>query len=202
MSSIEIRVRPVTRYQITIHETTGPDASGRGRSSTIQFGEFDSLEVANRIGRMQADVEREAYAEESSINVSFHGVDQKPGVVMRCKVSLYDRMVNVASAVDADGKCLGKKIQRGEGANSYEAPDPQDPANWRPDGEKLRFAAVMAGFSADGVANVEENRIFGHWSPSFNLEAVVRNEHVLQELEQGAEYYVDFTPAPKTIAPS
>lgn len=201
MSSIEIRVRPVTRYQITIHETTGPDASGRGRASTIQFGEFDSLDVANRIGRMQADVEREAYAEEPSTNVSFHGVDQRPGVDMRCKVALSDRRPNVR--LQWGGEAQGRKETRDGPNGDYTWVDPADPMNYVIDGETVTYHAVWGGQAEDGKNACRENRIFSDATPSFSLSCVIRGPDALAALgEPGAEYYVDFTPAPKTIAPS
>lgn len=181
----EYRVRAVTRYIVTRNCEHG----------TEELGEHANLALANEAGEAMAKAQQAADPDRS---VTFHGIHQKHGAVMRCKVSLFDRMVNIAAATDGEGKYLGRMIEKPDSrGGTYKTPDPQDPANWRPDGEKLRFAAVCAGFDANGVANVEENRIFGHWSPSVNFEAVVRNQSVLEKLELGGEYYVDFIPAPK-----
>lgn len=124
---------------------------------------------------------------------TLHKAENPP--VMRCKVVLSGRMVNVAFATGPDGQPLGRQIVEGEGDRAYKRPDPMDPANWRPDGEKLTFHAVCAGFTSDGEHNVAENRIFGKYSPTFDLNAVVKNDHVLAQLQQGKSYYVDFIPA-------
>lgn len=186
MSKIEYRVRAVTRYVVTQHE------DGR----TQEIGEYVASELASGAAAALAAFRREHEDGKDAVFVPYEG--PPPGKVMRCKVSMFDRRVNVASATDDKGACLGRMIDRADGrGGTYKAPDPTDPANWRPDGEHIRFGAVCAGFDANGVANVEENRIFGFWSPSVNFDAVVRNEDVLRNLELGAEYYVDFIPAPK-----
>jgi hypothetical protein len=185
MSKIEYRVRAVARYVVTQHE------DGR----TQEIGEYVASELASGAAAALAAFRREHEDGKEAVFVPYEG--PPPGKVMRFKVVMHDRRVSVASAVDADGQYLGRMIERGEGERVYKSPDPTDPANWRPDGEYIRFGAVCAGFDANGVANVEENRIFGFWSPSVNFDAVVRNEDVLRNLELGAEYYVDFIPAPK-----
>lgn len=115
--------------------------------------------------------------------------------VMRCKVRLSSRMVNVTSAYDADGKPLGRTVTQGEGDRAFTTADPMDPANWRPDGEKITFHAVSAHYDAEGESSVAENRIFGKYSPSFDITGVIKNKAVLEALEQGRSYYVDFIPA-------
>lgn len=184
----EYRVRAVTRYVVTHHE------DGR----TQEVGEFVASELASGVGAALAIAHRERGDE--AVFVPYEG--PPPGKVMRCKVVMHDRQVNIAFANDGEGKPLGRVITRGEGKYAHEAPDPMDPTNWRGDGEKIRFGAVCAGFDKNGVANVEENRIFGYWSPSVTFEAVVRNEEVLRNLQLGAEYYVDFIPAPKSEQPA
>lgn len=123
--------------------------------------------------------------------------------VMRCKVILHDRSHAYAEAKRAaDGKPPGRftessysyKTGRGEEISgvSYAA-DPTDPANIVLDGERLRFGAVCPP-SCD-PHGAPENAIFGEFTPSFHLEAHVRNRSVLDRLERGRAYYVDFTPA-------
>lgn len=181
---IEYRVRAVTRYVVTQHE--------EGR--TQEIGEYAATELAGGVAAALSIARRERG--DDAVFVPYEG--PPPGKVMRCKVVMTDRQVNVASAVDEKGDYLGRMVDREYGdGKTYKSPDTMDPANWRPDGEKIRFGAVCAGFDKDGVANVEENRIFGYWSPSVTFEAIVRNEQVLRNLQVGAEYYVDFIPAPK-----
>jgi hypothetical protein len=189
---LEYRVRAVTRFIVTEHDpvakatTTIAEVDGGGTANTIAEA-FAAAANANPAGQLRA----------RAVQIT----DAPPGKVMRCKVSMIDRRVNVASGLDEKGDYLGRMVERPDGRGGvYKSPDPTDPANWRPDGEHIRFGAVCAGFDKDGNANVEENRIFGYWSPSVNFDAVVRNEIVLQNLELGGEYYVDFIPAPKPEA--
>lgn len=187
--NVEYRVRAVTRYIVTAHDDTSTTEVGEYRASELASGAAAALALAERTNGANA------------VFVPYEG--PPPGKVMRCKVSMTDRRVNVASATDDKGVYLGRMIERPDGREgTYKSADPTDPTNWRPDGEHIRFAAVCAGFDKDGVANVEENRIFGYWSPSVTFEAVVRNEDVLRNLQLGAEYYVDFIPAPKAEQPA
>ncbi len=124
--------------------------------------------------------------------------------VMRCKVTLYDRSQAYAEAPrDKDNKPPGRHTsepyswKRGDGSEvtgvSVKA-DPTDPANIVLDGERLRFSAVCP--PTCDPKGAPENLIFGQFTPSFQLEAHVRNKGVLDRLEKGRAYYVDFIPAP------
>jgi hypothetical protein len=185
--SIEYRVRAVTRFIVTEHDPVA--------KTTTQIAEVDGGETANLIAEAFA---AQVYANRGKLGVAIPVTAPLPGKVMRCKVVLSSRMANVTWANDAEGKPLGRTVTIGEGEYAHTAPDPRDPTNWRPDGENLGFSAVCAGFDANGVPNVEENRIFGYWSPNVSMTMTVRNQAVLDNLEQGREYYVDFTPAPKS----
>lgn len=178
---IEYRVRAVTRYTVTAH-TAG---------TTKSVGEFDALELASGVGAALALAYREGGHGEATFT-PYEG--PLPGKVMRCKVVLHTRIPQWGANIDTDGNYLGRTIDNG----GYKRPDPTDPANVKPDGDRLMFGAVCGSFDKDGNNAVEENRIFGYWSPSFSIDGHVRNQAVLANLEQGAEYYVDFTPAPKT----
>lgn len=48
MSTVEIRVRPVTRYVVTRYESN-PMGNGRGCASSASLGEFDNTENADRV---------------------------------------------------------------------------------------------------------------------------------------------------------
>ena len=89
--------------------------------------------------------------------------------VMRCKVTLNYRAP----------------------AHSY---DPADQDKLVADGENLHFYAICP--KTCDPSGSDENLIFGQYTPNFQLSAHVRNKGVLAALEQGAAYYVDFTPAP------
>lgn len=185
--NVEYRVRAVTRFVVTEHDPVN--------NTTTQIAEVDGGGTANLIAETFAAATNAAgHQPAKAVPVT----DALPGKVMRCKVTLSSRMANVTWAIGEDGKPLGRTVMQGEGKYAHEAPDSRDPANWRPDGENLGFYAVCAGFDANGVPNVEENRIFGYWSPNVEMKMTVRNQTVLDALEQGREYYVDFTPAPKS----
>lgn len=188
-TKIEYRVRAVTRFIVTKHD---PD-----KETTDKVCEVDAQYVANRIAEGLALEKLENGRE--AVAVPLH--EALPGKVMRCKVFLGARQANLAYANYENGTPRGRTITHGEGERASVVPDPTDPANWRGDGEQLSFYAVCAGFNPQGVPNVEENRIFGYWSPSVEMKMTVRNQAVLDALEQGAEYYVDFTPAPKASQP-
>jgi hypothetical protein len=123
--------------------------------------------------------------------------------VMRCKVVLGSMGHAYAEAPrDAEGKPRGRYT---ESAYSYElrggetisgisyTPDPTDPANIDLDGKHLTFYAVCPPPCDPNGAT--ENLIFGQYTPNFDLRAHVRNQAVLDRLEKGRAYYVDFTPA-------
>ena len=194
--TIEYRVRAVTRYVVTRHD-------GEHTSST---GEFDTAGKADTVATALADQEAgwEAKGESPRRVFALPYAGPLPGKVMRCKVLLYSRSQAYARAeTDAEGKPPGRfnekpwSYERGGQTISGVAytPDPTDPANIVLDGEQLLFAAICPpSCDPDGA---EENLIFGQYTPNFNLSAHVRNNDVLAALEQGAAYYVDFTPAPK-----
>jgi hypothetical protein len=76
--------------------------------------------------------------------------------------------------------------------------DPNDPRNYVQDGEEIAFHAVYGGTAEDGKNATVENRIFSDATPNFGINGTIRNQGVLAQLELGREYYVDFTPAPKS----
>ena len=108
--------------------------------------------------------------------------------VRRCKVVLGNRSPQAWMAENPGGRTITNK-------EGKEVPDPLDGANYAVQGEKLSFHPVSASYGADGESSVAENRIFGKYSPSITMEMVVKNPHVLANLEQGRAYYVDFIPA-------
>lgn len=193
--TIEYGVRAVTRYIVTKHR------SGEGvPESTGEVAEVDTLTKANLIAEAMAG--REPYGSDNpDVAVKVNLLHEPPGRVMRCKVKLGSRQVALGYApTNSEGKYPGRTVTIGEGERAYQSPDLTDPANFRPDGEQLTFYAVTAGFASDGTANVEENRIFGHWSPQVEFKATVRNPDVLRNLgEAGEEFYVDFIRAPKAV---
>lgn len=122
--------------------------------------------------------------------------------VMRCKVVLNGRTQAYGEAPrDAEGKPPGRHEQYdwsyGEGSGKCSGigfrPDPTDPTNIVLDGESLSFHAVCPKTCDPNGA--DENLIFGQYTPNFQLTAHVRNRAVLDRLEQGHAYYVDFIPA-------
>jgi len=122
--------------------------------------------------------------------------------VMTCKVVLSGRSHAYAPApAGPDGRPPGRhtdhpwSYERGGqtiSGVSYQ-PDPTDPANIVLDGEQLMFAALVP--SPCDPTGPEENRIFGEYTPNFQLSAHVRNYGVLERLETGRAYYVHFVPA-------
>lgn len=105
-----------------------------------------------------------------------HRGDHPP--VMRCKVNLTSR---VGAFKRKDGKWASQN----------------EPADVEFDGEHLAFHAVCPP-SCDSSPNASpENAIFGAMTPNFHLNCHVRNGHVLEALELGRSYYVDFIPAPQ-----
>lgn len=64
------------------------------------------------------------------------------------------------------------------------------------DGEQLHFGAVCPPTCNSGPDASPENLIFGEMTPNFSLTCHVRNAAVLERLERGQAYYVDFIPAP------
>lgn len=54
MQSIEYRVRPVTRYVVTRHESEGP-----GTGSLRTLGEYDNIHVAQEVGYALCKAEHE-----------------------------------------------------------------------------------------------------------------------------------------------
>lgn len=198
--TVEYRVRAITRYIVTRHELEESEIDGGTAGSTRTMGEFDSPTLALAIGTALADQERKIIgapdAPATPTLVTFHGVEHKVGAVMRAKVVLADRRQNVQLMWGGDAKGRTEPRLNDQG-REYIWVDPTDPANYRMDGESLTFGAVWGGAAADGKNACLENRIFGDATPSFNLHAHVRNPGALVGLEKGAEYYVDFIPAPK-----
>lgn len=180
--SIEFGVRPVTRYIVTKHRTRTD-----GSTQTSECCEVDSVVKANDLAEALAAAEPH-----DPKHIKVNRLNEAPGRVMRFKVSLSSRTVNLAGVRDEQGRWPGRTGHSGP-PNNHTFPDPQDPANWRGDGERLTFHAVAKGFDKDGNNKAAENRIFGYWSPSFDLSTVVRNDDVLANLgEPGEEFYVDF----------
>jgi hypothetical protein len=64
------------------------------------------------------------------------------------------------------------------------------------DTESLNFSAVCKsdGYPADGS---DENNSFARWTPSASLSMSVTNPALAGKIQQGDEFYVDFTPATK-----
>jgi len=194
---IEYRVRAVSRYVVTEHN---PETG-----STVQIAEVPTSGAAEVMAEAYALQTRSADSGRPAVAIPY--TDAPPGKVMRCKVSLWGKTPNVAPAFDAEGKPLGRVIEVERDAYRPKPGEPKtylekvaddtDPMNYKSDGENLTFGVVCTGFDEKGNANVEENRIFGYWSPNVKMEMTVRNQSVLLALEKGAEYYVDFTPAPK-----
>jgi len=186
---LEYRVRAVTRYVVTEHTLVGGESKG-----TSECGEFKTADQANLAAHGLAFAYR---GEGTSYNFPYEG--PPPGKVMRCKVVLHGRQQAWGEAPrDANGKPPGRYEERpwesGGRSGVFIYADPTDPANIVLDGETLQFSAVCPP-SCGGSA--PENAIFGQYTPNFDLRAHVRNPDVLATLEQGREYYVDFTPAPR-----
>jgi hypothetical protein len=205
--SIEYRVRAVTRYVVT-RNMSDPD-NGAGSNETR--GEFENANLADTVMTALASQERAWNHQKEKEEIPIAVIPYEgppPGKVMRCKVSLWGKTPNVVPARDEKGNPPGRIIEVERKAYRAKPGEPEtylettadesDPANYKADGENLTFGVVCAGFDEKGNANVEENRIFGYWSPNVKMEMTVRNANVLAVLEKGAEYYVDFTPAPKS----
>ena len=61
--------------------------------------------------------------------------------------------------------------------------------------ENLTFNAVCAKeFGSDGR---DENNTYARYTPSAEFKMTINNPALLGKFEIGAEYYVDFHPAPK-----
>jgi hypothetical protein len=59
---------------------------------------------------------------------------------------------------------------------------------------KVRMGAVWEGSTEKQQAS--ENAVFGAMTPMAEFNATIYNEAVLEQLEQGRTFYVDFTLAP------
>lgn len=62
-------------------------------------------------------------------------------------------------------------------------------------GARVTFGAVAPSFDDEGNNIVEENRVFGKWTPSASLDMTINNPTAAKQFEKGQSYYVDFTPA-------
>ena len=174
MPRIEYRVRAVTRYIVTRHENGSLGEPGSG--SLKEFGEFPRADLADTVATGLADQERRLTSAEPTDVYAIAYAGPPPGRVMRCKVTLTHRAP------------AWKLAEWGKGTS--------DPANLTWDGESLTFHAICPP-TCNGAPNASpENAIFGEFTPMFALSAQVRNQDVLDALERGRDYYVDFTPAP------
>jgi hypothetical protein len=59
----------------------------------------------------------------------------------------------------------------------------------------VQMSPVFASLPDNQGNAVEENRIFGKWSPSDSLQMQIRNPAAAAQFELGKSYYLDFTPA-------
>lgn len=66
----------------------------------------------------------------------------------------------------------------------------------REEGANVSFGAVWEAGTDEEKAQ-RENAIFGKYTPMAEFKAYIANQSVIDELVQGAEYYVDFTKADK-----
>lgn len=178
--NVEYRVRAVTRFIVTAHDET----------STKEVGEFKAVELASGVAAALALAERENGA--NAVFIPYEG--PLPGKVMRAKLNLTSRAphVSIQWGEAAHGR---KETRQNSQGRDYLWIDPEDPANYKMDGEAISFHAVCPPTCDPNGA--EENLIFGEATPSAQFSMHIRNPDVLAALEQGRSYYVDFTPAPK-----
>lgn len=170
----DFRVRAVTRYVVTscaINDDEGSTA--KHSTSPVEMGVYTDSDTASRVARSLAAVE----CINGGTAEAFPWEGPPPGKVMRCKVTLNNR---VQAWKSADG--------------SWKVDDPTKIVG---DGAFLSFSAVCPPTCNSAPNASPENAIFGEFTPSFTLTCHVRNEDVLEALERGRDYYVDFTPAPQ-----
>ena len=176
MESVLIKIIPEVRVRaLTRFIVTAHDGSG-----THEIGEYAELATAERVAQSLARTS-ELNGCEPAKYVPYGGA--LPGRVMRCKVTLTSR---------------SNAFKRKDGGWSTQ----NEPDEVVLDGEHLQFAAICPPTCNSAPNASPENAIFGEYTPSFNLSCHVRNGGVLDALERGADYYVDFTPAPAVVTPA
>lgn len=99
--------------------------------------------------------------------------EEHPAAV-RCKFQVWGHTPAVRQEIGPDGNWTDKHLA---------------------DGVVVQMGAVCAGYDADGESEIEENRIFGKWTPSGSISLHLRSAPAIAALASGRQFYVDFIPA-------